>query len=86
MYFLYKRNYNADLTMRSIEELIDMLNEDNPTKHEYIQMIIRAQFLLNTSTSIADQLDAQTTVNQIKEAFRKDYPEEYDEWCGTKNG
>lgn len=85
MDYLYKRAYNADLIKRSCEELMEMLNEDNHTKHDYIQMIIRARYLLDTAESVADMTDARMTLNQIRDAFCGDYPEEYDEWMVNDN-
>ena len=86
MDYLYKRAYNADLIKRSTEELMEMLNEDNPTKHDYIEMIIRAKYLLGTAESVADMNDARMTLNQIRDAFCTDFPEDYNEWWLITNG
>lgn len=86
MDYLYKRAYYADLEKRSTEELMEMLNEDNPTKHDYIQMIIRARYLLDTAESVADMNDARMTLNQIRDAFCTDFPEDYNEWWVSTNG
>ena len=80
MNYLYDRAHNADLILRSTVELMDMLNEDNHTKHDFIEMIIRAQYLLNTAESVSDMTNARMTLNQIRDEFSKEFPEEYEEW------
>ena len=64
---------------------MEMLNEDNPTKHDYIEMIIRAKYLLGTAESVADMNDARMTLNQIRDAFCTDFPEDYNEWWVSEN-
>lgn len=77
MNYLYKRAYNADLKKRCIEELMDILNEDNPTPHDYIEMIIRARFMLDTANTVADMTGAKYILNQIYDDFYEKFPEDY---------
>lgn len=86
MSYLSERAYNADLIKRSAEELIDMLKADHPTKYEYIHMIIRAKYLLDTADSVYDMEVARIILNQIRDAFCKDFPEDYNEWWVSTNG
>ena len=80
MNYLYTCAYKADLTKRSTEELMELINEENPTKHDYVEMVIRAKYLLDTAESVADMTDARMTLNQIRDAFCTDFPEDYNEW------
>lgn len=74
---LFKVCHMADLIKRSGEELMDLLNEDNPTKHDYVEMVIRARFLLNTAQSVAEMIAARGILNQIYDDFYGAFPEDY---------
>lgn len=74
---LFKVCHMADLIKSSGEELMDLLNEDNPTKHDYIDMVIRARFLLDTAQSVAEMTAARDILNQIYDDFYGTFPEDY---------
>lgn len=74
---LFKVCHMADLIKRSSEELMDLLNEDNPTKHDFVEMVIRARFLLDTAQSVAEMIAARDILNQIYDDFYGAFPEEY---------
>lgn len=83
---LYKQIHDAKLKQWSAEELIELINKENPTKHDFIDMIIRAQYLLDTAENMYDMNDARITLCQIKDEFYGMYPEEYEEWWLNANG
>lgn len=74
---LFKVCHMADLIKCSGEELMDLLNEDNPTKHDYIEMVIRARFLLGTAQSVSEMMAARGILNQIYDDFYGTFPEDF---------
>lgn len=74
---LFKVCHIADLIKCSGEELMDLLNEENPTKHDYIEMVIRARFILGTSQSVAEMMAARGILNQIYDDFYENFPEDF---------
>ena len=77
MDYLYRCAYNADLEKRCAEELMDILNDDTHTKHDYIEMVIRARFMLDTAHTVAEMTGARDILNQIYDDFYENFPEDY---------
>ena len=77
---LFKMCCQADLERRCAEELMELINKENPTINDYVDMIIRAQYMLDTAKSVSDQYEARFALNEIKSEFYEIYPEEYENY------